>query len=182
MTNSQNASGFNPTWPKRIFSERLTIRPTREADLRAIYGLHSIDHVNEYLPYQTWTTFQDALAWYDRVQLRRANKQSEQYTIVFKGTQQLVGTCLVFDHNITDHSAEIGYVLHPDFWRQGYMFEAMQAFGAALQKRLKLKCLRASVEEPNRASAAMLVKLNFSIIDTSIEANDIRLQHWLKKF
>ncbi len=169
------------TWPKRVFSERLTIRPTRESDLRAIYALHSIDHVNEYLPYQTWTTIQDALDWYHRVQTRRADNQSEQYTIVFKSTQRLVGTCLVFDHNLADHSAEIGYVLHPDFWRQGYMYEAMQAFSKALQKRLKLKRLRACVVEPNRASAAMLVKLNFSLIETSTEEDGTRLQHWLKK-
>ena len=93
---------------------------------------------------------------------------------------RLIGSCIVFGFDASQASVEVGYVLHPDFWGQGYMLEAMQAFIGALQERLNLRQLKASVEEPNVASSKLLKKLGFSHSNTSVEESGVVLHHWAK--
>ena len=125
--------------PDTVESERLVIRRFTEAELHDAYQLHRLDVVNQYLPYTTWTSYQDALDWYDRVLGVRKQKSAEQYAITQKPRADLIGTCIVFGLNEEESSAEFGYVLHPDYWGQGIMLEAMRVFTKELVT--KRKCL-----------------------------------------
>jgi len=49
-------------------TERLSIRAVEKNDLEAISEIHMDDQVNHYLPYKTWTCWNDALKWYDNVE------------------------------------------------------------------------------------------------------------------
>jgi len=93
-------------------TERLSIRAVEKNDLEAISEIHMDDQVNHYLPYKTWTCWNDALKWYDNVEDRRANNDAEQFVIVRKNDLSIVGTCIVFNFKLLDHSCEIGYVLN----------------------------------------------------------------------
>ena len=168
--------------PKKLETERLVIKLATKADLSKIHSLHSIDAVNQYLPYTTWLSYQDALDWFERVENRRETKEAEQYSIALKSDSEFIGSCIVFGFDSSEASAEIGYVLHPDYWGQGYMLEAMESFFRVLQEDLSLKQLKASVEQPNIASSGLLNKLGFIHTDTSIEESGVALQHWTKTY
>ncbi|KIN76458.1 RimJ/RimL family protein N-acetyltransferase [Sulfitobacter mediterraneus] len=58
---------------------------------------------------------------------------------------------------------EIGYVLHPDYWRRGIATEAVQAVIAHGFETLGLARITADVDPENLASLAMLKKLGFVV-------------------
>jgi len=143
-----------------LSTDRLSIRPIIDADLRAIYAIHTNPVVNRHLPYDTWHDWDDAKHWYAYVQERRASGIAEQFVIETDTT--LIGTCIAFNHDVKTQSLEFGYVLNQDYWGNGYMYEAMQAFVPALQDTLDLELLTASVEVDNTSSLKLLDKLGFS--------------------
>ena len=58
---------------------------------------------------------------------------------------------------------EIGYVLHPDYWRRGLATEALQAVISHAFDTLGLARITADVDPENEASLAMLKKLGFVV-------------------
>jgi RimJ/RimL family protein N-acetyltransferase len=63
---------------------------------------------------------------------------------------------------IRDGSAELGFVLRPDRWDQGFASEAVEAVVAHAIGPLGLKTLAAAVQAENRAAARVLEKNGFS--------------------
>ncbi|MEO0368522.1 MAG: GNAT family N-acetyltransferase [Pseudomonadota bacterium] len=163
-------------------TRQLALRVMRETDLPNVYQLHSIDVVNQYLPYQTWQGYQDALDWYEKVKLRRATSEAEQFVIIERGENKLIGTIIVFGFDKAERTIEVGYVLHPDHWGQGLMQEALQSFLSVLEKALSLSAVQAVVEQPNTASLKLLSKLDFTHINTRVDEQGIRLEDWIKVF
>ena len=144
-------------------TERLIIRIAKRDDLESIYAIHSCHEVNQYIPYETWTNWDDALKWHGRVEHRRSIDDAEQFVIIRKSDQQLIGTCIAFGFNHSDQSCEFGYVLKHDYWHQGYMFEAMQPFVQALLSHSEIQAVRAVVKSHNKASLKLLSSLNFEV-------------------
>jgi len=138
-------------------TERLSIRAVEKNDLEAISEIHMDDQVNHYLPYKTWTCWNDALKWYDNVEDRRANNDAEQFVIVRKNDLSIVGTCIVFNFKLLDHSCEIGYVLN--------------SFTSELMSHPNVRSLRAVVNSQNKSSLRLLSKLKFELTATLMEGN-----------
>ncbi len=153
-----------------IHSTRLEIRPVQEKDLAQILTIHSNPAVNRFIPYDTWTSRNDALAWYEYVNERRGRSFAEHFSIISKDDATIVGGCLAFDYKPNRQQIEIGYVLGEPYWGKGLMSEAMRAFVNSLGSTLPLSTLIAKVEPGNRASQKLLDKLDFDI--QSSESND----------
>lgn len=166
----------------KLTTERLIIRTVLESDLQQIYPIHSNSEVNKYLPYNTWQNWEAAEQWMKMVQEKRQDAIAEQYVIERRSDAKLIGTCLAFDFDQESHSAYFGYVLARDTWKQGFMLEAMQTFVPALQKELSLTSLLANVERENIASQALLTKLGFSHVDTTVEEDEVHLCRFRKSF
>ena len=145
-------------------TERLLIRPAEEADLESIYQIHADDEVNRYLPYDTWLSRNDASDWYKRVQRRRQQNDAEQFVVIHAINQKIVGTCTVFDFDVSDFSCELGYVLNRLCWNRGFMFEAMKALTEYLLSQDSITSVRAVVEAKNTSSLKLLKKLGFDVI------------------
>ena len=152
-----------------IKSDRLNIRPIEQSDLVNIIPIHSDDLVNQYLPYDTWKTDADAQAWYDRIQTLSGNIIEQQLIIELLDNSELIGTCLFMNHDKQNHTAEFGYVLGSQYWRQGYMHEAMSAFISYLANDLSLLSLQATIDTENIASIKLIEKLGFSANKQSAE-------------
>jgi [ribosomal protein S5]-alanine N-acetyltransferase len=56
---------------------------------------------------------------------------------------------------------EVGFILHPDHWGQGYAFEAMSALVPLLFARHPVPALTADVDPCNTASLLLLARLGF---------------------
>lgn len=144
----------------QLETERLLIRPALETDLRSVYLIHKEPIVNRYLPYHTWDSFADAQAWYARVERRRKDI-AEQFVIMLKGSDTLIGTCIVFVQESDSANFELGYALAKQQWGKGYMFEALDKFVPAIADTLKLNCLFAVIQSDNILSLELIAKLDF---------------------
>lgn len=144
----------------RLETQRLAIRPVLKTDLESVYLIHKEPIVNRYVPYQTWLSFSDAEAWYARVK-RRRKATAEQFVIIRKGDDTLLGTCIIFVHPSDSASLELGYVLAKQHWGSGYMLEALHAFVPAIAENLKLNRLFAVIQSGNAPSLKLIAKLGF---------------------
>ena len=83
------------------------------------------------------------------------------WVICLKGETKLIGS-IGFWHTVPEHHrAELGYILHPDFWNQGIVTEALQAVLKYGFEKMKLHSVEASVNPENVASIRVLEKHGF---------------------
>ncbi len=67
---------------------------------------------------------------------------------------------------------EVGFILHPDHWRQGILTEAMQAIIPSLFARYAIPRLTAEADPRNGASLALLNRLGF--VETHRESRTLQ--------
>jgi ribosomal-protein-alanine N-acetyltransferase len=88
-----------------------------------------------------------------------------RWGIVLKAqTVTVIGSCGYYNLNSGYHSAEIGYDLHPDYWRRGIMTEALAAaiaYGFGDGFFFHLNRIEAVTYPEHTASTALLRKLGF---------------------
>ena len=81
---------------------------------------------------------------------------------MWRGTDQVIGSCTLFFHDPGGNFAEIGYELNPAFWRQGLMIEALAAiidFGFTIAGLYRIE---AAMDGRNQPSQGILRKLGFA--------------------
>lgn len=82
------------------------------------------------------------------------------FSIVLKSTVEVIGN--IHFVNITEHYlAEVGYILHPKHWAQGYMAEALSAAINFVFNDYGLYKIRATTEMSNAASVKLLERCGF---------------------
>jgi len=82
----------------------------------------------------------------------------------------MIGTCGFTSFDLQNNSAEIGYVLHPDFWGKGLAKEAvmrLMTFGFA---ELRLHRLTAKIMTENSASKRVAEKCGMRHEATHVES------------
>ena len=152
-----------------------------KADLESVYAIHADEQINRYLPYQTWLSWDDALAWYTRVEKRRVEQNAEQFVVINKHDGVLLGTCIAFIHEPDGTSLEFGYVLAKPYWGKGYMFEALESLVPAVAKKLNLNRLLAVIQRENARSIKLVSKLGFTEVRQE-RKDDIDLIYFSRQF
>jgi RimJ/RimL family protein N-acetyltransferase len=83
------------------------------------------------------------------------------YQVELKETHAPAGTCGLLKREELPQP-DIGFAFLPDFWNQGFAYEAAAAVLADARERLKLNRILAIVNPDNDASIKLLEKLGFS--------------------
>jgi ribosomal-protein-alanine N-acetyltransferase len=149
----------------KLETNRLILREFRNNDVEAVYDIFSQDIVTEHYILETMKSFEPAE---DLVRNRISLFEKwigTRWAITLKGgSDRAIGSCGYYSPNTAFHSIEIGYDLHPDYWRQGFMTEALTAiisFCYGEDFLFHLNRIRALTEMDNIASKALLCKLGF---------------------
>jgi ribosomal-protein-alanine N-acetyltransferase len=142
-------------------TERLYLRRLDLADLAFVQRHFSDPRVCEYLvdedPLSDSAGAVALIESYTSPERDTANR----WVLVIKSTGEAVGTCGYHNWSRRNRSAEIGYDLAPDFWRQGYMSEAMtRAIGHGFGP-MGLNRIQAFAHVKNEPSLRMLARLGF---------------------
>jgi ribosomal-protein-alanine N-acetyltransferase len=82
-------------------------------------------------------------------------------SLVETSTDHVIGFFFLRVISFENQSMEVGYRLHPDYWRQGYALEAGQALLTFLDEVLQVRKAVAYCIKSNAGSAGMLEKLGF---------------------
>ena len=111
---------------KTLETERLILRAFREDDFDAV---HSYASVKENVTYMEWgPNSGDQTRAFINIAITKANESpctNYQLAAILKATGKLIGAC---NFALAGDEAEIGWILHRDYWKQGYGTE----MGAAL--------------------------------------------------
>lgn len=144
---------------EELNTERLLLRSFAEKDAEAVnaYGSNP-----ENVTYMTWgpSSMEDTKAFIEEcIKKTQAEPVTQyEYAIVHKETGRLIGGCGIYLNESRD-TGMLGWILHKDYWRQGYTAEA----GAALLEygfhTLKLHRIYATCNAENYGSYRVMEKL-----------------------
>ncbi|CAM3753212.1 MULTISPECIES: GNAT family N-acetyltransferase [Paenibacillus] len=144
-----------------IETERLRLREIRLDDAQAIFCCFSHEDVTRYYGQEAFTAIEQAEQLIDLFAKNRLERRGIRWGIELKDKKGLLGT-IGFNAWAPKHKrAEIGYELHPDYWRQGYAREAASAVLSFGFQELGLDRVGAVVFIDNDASHALLNRLGF---------------------
>ncbi len=114
---------INP--PERIDTARLRLRRSAESDAAALFAAYAQDReVTMYLAWRPTGRLEDTR---EHLRIARAaweDGRAFQWVILRREDKKLLG---MIGARIDGHKAELGYVLAKEFWRRGYMTEALRA-------------------------------------------------------
>ena len=151
-------------------TNRLTMRKILPIDCADIYEYSCKPETSRYLLWSPHENLRYTKKYLSFVQNAYRNEAFYDFALVDKESGKMIGTCGFTGFDLQHNSAEIGYVLHPDFWGKGLAKEAvlrLMAFGFA---ELRLHRLTARIMTQNTASTRVAEKCGMRHEATHIEA------------
>ncbi len=147
-----------------IATKRLLLRGAKPSDAADLFEVYGDPETMRYWSHGPDTHLSQSET---RVGQLMAQPGPPQY-LVFEKAGKAIGAGGVYDGE-----AEIGYILHRAYWRQGLMREALQALIPYLFDNFDLPKLVADVEPNNVASIRLLCSLGF--VETSRASKTIEI-------
>ena len=138
---------------KEILTARLCLRPFREEDMEALYGLLTNEEIKKTYMIPDFPSREAA----DKMCRRFVDLSLDEGHFV-RGIyleNGLIG--FLNDVETTEKTVEIGYVIHPLHWNRGYATEAVQRALAVLLDS-GFDAVRAGYFEENEASGRVMEK------------------------
>jgi RimJ/RimL family protein N-acetyltransferase len=142
---------------RSLETRRLVLRKFTQDDLDAVQSYAAMP---ENIIYMEWgPNTREQTQAFIQMAMTRAEEDpcvDHQYAAVLKDTGRLIGGC---DLNLSGGKAEIGWILHRDFWKQGYgpeMGEAMLKLGF---DELHLHRITARCDAENYGSYRVMEKI-----------------------
>lgn len=145
-------------------TERLILREIRPDDAVAWQDVFNHPDVMRYLiDFDTGETdlneVGDIIKWAQDI---FKAKSGFRLAITCKPDDVMIGSCGFHVYEKQHRSAEMGYELHRNFWRQGLMREAVMALLTFGFEAMNLHRIAADVTEGNMASAGLLKNVGFT--------------------
>jgi [ribosomal protein S5]-alanine N-acetyltransferase len=145
-----------------ICTNRLILRQPMLSDAQDMFELRSNIDVMQYVNRPIAKTIDDAVELINKVNTIIANNEGINWFMDLKDNpQQVIGNIGIWQLKKEDYRGEIGYMLHPNFWRKGLMQEAIEAVIEYGFNTMQLHSLEAKINPLNTASASILEKTGF---------------------
>ena len=142
-------------------TERLILREITNEDANAIFSSLSNEEVTRYYGQDTMKNIEEAEKVIDIFATNHVEKRGIRWGIQRKDDQEIIGT-IGFHASFHKHKrAEIGYEIHPDYWRNGYTHEALHKIISYGFDVMELTRIGAIVFTENEASNKLLTKIGF---------------------
>lgn len=142
-------------------TERLRLREITPYDRENLFEYLSNEDVIKYYGQEAFVHLTQAEALIDFFATNFRENRGIRWGIERKGAQGLIGTVGFHALSAKHRRAEIGYEIHPDYWRKGYASEAVKSILQYGFDALDLTRIGAVVFTENAASHQLLEKLGF---------------------
>lgn len=132
------------------------------SDRRRGYGrcYNHDSEVTKYLTYPPHKTVDDTLRIIKKFYLTYEKRGVPQtWAMIHKKDDKVIGNLNI--HTIDEDIGEIGYVLHPSYWNQGLMCEAIKELISVSFTHIGLRRIEAKVAKENVRSIQVLKKCGF---------------------
>lgn len=142
-------------------TDRLILRELKNEDAEGIFACFSNEDVTRFYGQEMLKGIEEAEKFIELFSKNYHEKRGMRWGIERKGVQGIIGT-IGFNAWLPKHKrAEIGYEIHPQYWRQGYTSEAVSEVLAYGFGAMELTRIGAVVFIENEASNKLLQKLGF---------------------
>ncbi len=146
-------------FPIRLVGPRITLRELRDTDVAAVFSYAGNPEVARHVPWSTHAGLADSEEFVRDVLTKARADQRSIYALAVTVDDQLIGTGRISIVNSQYRRGDIGYVLHPDWWSQGFGTEVaglLRDFGF---DRLGLRRIEATAHPDNVGSQRVLEKI-----------------------
>ncbi len=145
-----------------LLTDRLTLRKMMVIDTQDMFEYASRGDVTRYL---TWFPHPDKT--YTREYLeylgnRYAAGMFYDWAIFYEPDCKMVGSCGFTSFNCASDSAEVGYVLNPDYWGKGIAAEALERVLRFGFEELKLHRIEAKFIKENERSLHLMERVGMT--------------------
>ena len=144
-----------------ITTDRLVLRWVSENDIDSLYEVFSDPQVMRYWSTPPYSTREDAVKLQREIATGNETNTMIKWGLALRDSDRLIGTATLFNLNLDNGRAELGYALGRAHWGKGYMNEALQALLVHAFEVMQLRRLEADVDPRNTASIRTLERLGF---------------------
>ena len=146
-----------PEW----YTARLRIRHVLPSDAESMHRLRSYPDVMRHIGRPLSTGVAEAADLITRICEARTSRTGITWAI--ERTSEFVGTIGLYGIDPAKGIAEVGFLLMPHAWGQGYMSEALHAI-VKYAKGIGLRTLEARTNEQNKRSITCLFRRGFKTV------------------
>ncbi|QPA32491.1 GNAT family N-acetyltransferase [Thermaerobacillus caldiproteolyticus] len=142
-------------------TERLHLVEIGQQHSQKYYEIMSLDEVTRYYGMENLKSIEEAAKMIDSFKNNFLSNRGTRWGIILKENQEFIGTVGLNNLSLPNKRAEIGYEIHPDYWRQGFTSEAVKEVLRYSFEELGLYRIGAVTYPENIASSSLLKKLGF---------------------
>lgn len=154
-------------------TERLILRKLKEKDLDDWYEMVSDEEVTKFMLFPTYTDIQQLKERYNFVQDNYKKNRPHDYFIELKENHKVIGTIGIVNYIKKAHGqVEIGYLSNKNYWKNGYMTEALQAMIKYIFENTTINRICLRHDTANVASGRVMQKNNMKFEGISRETSD----------
>lgn len=152
---------FGGNMPK-LESERLKFRAIKQSDLEDIYEYSQNPKTSHYLLWSPHQDIYETQRFVDIVISKYKSGEYNDWAIVLKKDNRMIGTCGFTNIDDENKVVEIGYVLNPEYWGMGYATEAVNTILEFAFMKLDANRVEAKFIKGNDASLAVMKKVGMT--------------------
>jgi len=143
-------------------TERLVLREHSILDAETLYAMRTNEKVMQYIDRERPKDVSEIRNFITSLNEGFEKGDNLAWVIAFKEIpDQMIGSIGYWRTDFANHRAEIGYMLHPDYWRKGIISEALKKSIEFGFKEINLHSINANINTGNDASRKMLLKHGF---------------------
>jgi ribosomal-protein-alanine N-acetyltransferase len=142
-------------------TERLVLRRTVLDDAKDYFFLRSSPKAMKHICKPLHTSIEDTKNMIYKINEMISFNDGISWAVCLKTDNKMIGSVSFHRIEKEHYRAEIGYMLHPDYWRQGIVSEAVEAIISYGFNTLNLHSIEAHIDPTNIGSEKVLQKFNF---------------------
>jgi RimJ/RimL family protein N-acetyltransferase len=143
-----------------VLSERFQLRLMNpDTDIEDVFAYQSREDVCRYLPYEPRSHAEVTVKVTLFSHARVLSGDGDYWQLAIDRAGRVIGDVYFTIKSVEHQTAEIGWSLHPDFHRQGYMREAARIVLGIAFEEIGVHRVMANLDSRNDASAALCRRL-----------------------
>lgn len=167
-------------------TERLVLRQVMPTDAVSLMKIRGSDQAMRYIPRPRAKTIEDALVVIDMLSSGINEGKSINWAICnIENPEEIFGIIGYVNFYVEEGKAEVGYMLHPDYWGKGYINEAIKVVEDYGFEQIGIDVIEAKIDPRNENSLKILLRNNYSfdkLIEKSIvfEEEELDSEYYVK--
>ena len=143
--------------------KNICFKPLSTNDVQEIHSFTSDEDVSRFIGWSLMTNLNETKEHIQKMINRELDGIYLYASIVLKSTNAIIGTAMIFNFNKEANHAEIGYVIHKDYWGKGYGTETVFLIVNFVFSVLRLHKIHANVVDTNVGSIRVLENSGFEL-------------------